>query len=268
MAYGKRLYQRQARDLGVSLRLHSPQVPLALVTQWPDDSIAKLFDVIVPLSGRSRTDCRPKLDVDLYTPFRHTMYLDSDSLAVHDVEPLLTRFRSFEFVVFGRNVSPGRWYEDVTTLCKLAGATSIPQFSGGFMYFASTPRTAEIFAPARMLADNYAELGFDRFNHGVADEPLLSIALARHGIPATPTMHDAVVSVLGLTGTLHMSVVDRYARFRKHGQDMAPAVVHFASDFSSRWRPAGATYRRERRRLRGTAAGSGDNPTTSRQVNL
>ncbi len=249
MAYGKRLYLRQARDLALSLRLHGPAVPITLVTQWPHAASDRLFDVVLRIRGSPRRDCRPKLDLDLYTPFQRTMYIDSDGLAVRDPTFLFNRFADRDFAVLGRNISSGHWYGDVAAMCQRAASKTIPRFSGGFMYFADTQLAREIFRHAREMADNYSELGYDRFNGGVADEPLLSIALAQRGINAEPSMSDAAASLLDTNGTPSMDVLSGEAAFSKGGRTMAPAIVHFAGDHSSRWRRAGATYRRERRKL-------------------
>lgn len=250
MAYGKRLFQRQARDLALSLRLHGCQLPLALVTEWPDDEVSELFNLVIPIRGTPSRDCRPKLDLDLYTPFQRTLYLDSDGLAVRDIQFLLDRFFARDFVVTGSNISTGRWYGDVAAMCELAGSETIPKFSGGFMYFTATPKVSSVFRRAREMADVYEELGFDTFNKGIADEPLLSIALAEHGIRARPSMPDASASLLGTIEPPEVDVVAGRAKFIKNGLMMEPAIVHFAGDHSSAWRRAGRTYRRERRKLR------------------
>lgn len=249
MAYGKKLYHRQAADLAASLRLHCPRIPLALATEWPDGRSSGLFDHVIPLAGPSRHDCRPKLDMDLYTPFRHTLYVDSDGLAVRDVGFLFERFAGRDFVVQGSNLAAGRWYGDVATMCRLAGASTIPKFNSGFMYFTDNQMVASVFHAARDLAESYEQLGFDRFNRGIADEPLLSIALASHGVAAIPTMPDASASLLGTVGQPDMDVLGGRARFLKYGRPMEPAIVHFAADHSSSWRLAGRTYRKQRRKL-------------------
>ncbi|MGH3466901.1 MAG: hypothetical protein ACRDQF_04095 [Thermocrispum sp.] len=249
MAYGTRAYLGQARDLALSLRLHGTQVPLALITEWPDDQHCEQFDVVVPMRGKPSRDCRPKLDLDTYTPFRRTLYLDSDGLAVRDVRFLLNRFTSHDFVVLGSNISTGRWYGDVAEMCEHAGSASIPKFSGGFMYFTTTPVVTSIFQAARAMAARYDDLRLDKFNGGIADEPLLSIALAHHRVAALPTMPDTSASLLGTTEPPDIDVLAGRAVFTKYGRTMKPAIVHFAGDHSSRWRRAGATYRRQRRRL-------------------
>lgn len=250
MAYARRAYYRQAEHLALSLRLHSPTTPLALVTDRPDHPVSRLFDEVIPLQGPHRTDCRPKLDLDLYVPFERTLYIDADGLAVRDVQFLFDRFYGQDFVVLGRNIDSGYWYTDVTAMCTLAGTSTIPKFNGGFLYFTKADRVRSVFAEARALADQYDDLGYDHFNRGVADEPLLAIALGRHGITALPTMPDASVSLLGLTSRLDIDVVNGVATFSKNHRPMTPAIVHFAADFSSSWRRAGAAYRRECRRVR------------------
>lgn len=155
-----------------------------------------------------------------------------------------------EFDVLGHQVSTGRWYTDVTNLRSLARAASVPQFNGGVLAFRSGPISHAVFAYARDLASRYGELGFDTFNGGVADEPLLSIALAARGIEARDLVGAVSATLIGLSGRLHVDVLHGNAVFTKHHQVVSPAVVHFAADFSSPWRIAGSYYRRERFRLR------------------
>jgi hypothetical protein len=249
MAYGKRLYQHQAVDLAVSLRLRNPQIPLALVTEWPHHRTSRLFDHVIGLDGPRRHDCRPKLDMDLLTPFRRTLYIDSDGLAVRDVDFLFDRFAAREFVVHGSNISTGQWYGNVHMMCQLAGSLTVPKFNSGFMYFQDSTVTAGVFRTARKLTETYEQRGFDRFNGGIADEPLLSIGLARHGVRAVPTMPDASASLIGTLEPPEMDVLSGRATFLKYGRRMEPAIVHFAADHSSAWRREGATYRRQRRTL-------------------
>lgn len=225
MAYGRRQFLWQARHLALSLRLWSPQLPLALVTDRPTHPTGELFDVVVPMRGRQPSDCGPKLDLDRYTPFEQTLYLDSDGLAVRDLQFILDRYADREFAVMGSNIDSGHWYGDVQSMCRLAGQPTIPKFSGGFMYFTKTDRTHAVFAAARGLAERYDQLAFDTFNRGIADEPLLSIALSSRGFDAIPTMPDTSISLLGVDGTPDIDVVAGHAAFTKNGRSMHPAVV-------------------------------------------
>jgi hypothetical protein len=249
MAYGARRFLRQAWHLVLSLRRHSPEIPVALITDRTDDRLASVADLVIPFDGATPRDCRPKLDLDIYSPFVHTLYLDADSLVVRDIRPLFDRFRNHEFVVLGRQTSDGYWYGDVAGMCALAGSDSVPKFNGGILYFARSARTTAIFAATRELASQYEELGYDTFNGGVADEPLLAIALARHGIEAQP-LEDSSVTPLGITSPLKINILAGFATFAKKHRQVRPAVVHFAADFSAPWRLTGAYYRRECLRLR------------------
>jgi hypothetical protein len=251
MAYGSDRFHSQAWDLARSLRLRSPSLPLAVVTDRPADPLhGHLFDHIVPLSPDTPPDCRAKLDLEQHSPFERTLYLDSDSLAFRDVGFVLERHRGRDFVVLGRNVTDGRWYADVPELCRLAGSPSIPQFNGGVLYFADSDITRAIFRCARELADLFDELGFDRFNGGIADEPLLAVALAAHGVTADPTDGDTSVSLLGLQGEPDLDMTAGRAAFLKNGRRVSPAVVHFAAEYAEPASPEGEYYRAARAALR------------------
>lgn len=249
MAYGSRRYLRQAWHLMISVRRHSPGVPVALVTDRPADRLAFAADLVIPLRGAASADGRPKLDLDIYSPFKHTLYLDADSLVVRDIRPLFERFGQSEFVVLGRSISDGHWYGKVAAMCALAGSDSLPKFNGGILYFTCGSGITGVFTKARELASQYAALGYDTFNGGVADEPLLAIALAQRGIEAQP-VDNSSVSLLGITSSLRINALNGHASFEKKYRPVTPSVVHFAADFSARFRLVGSYYRRECLRLR------------------
>lgn len=250
MAYGADRHHAQAADLARSLRLHSPSVPLAVVTDQPADPLlGSLFDHVVPLPPNLPADGRAKLDLDLHSPFERTLYLDSDSLAFRDVCFVLERYRGRDVVVLGRQITAGRWYGDVPAMCRRAGSSSIPQFNGGVLYFADTDVTRAVFEEARELADQYDELGLDRFNGGIADEPLLAVALARHGLTADPRDGDTSVSLLGLQGEPDLDIAGGRATFVKNGRHVAPAVVHFAAQYAEPDAPEGRYYQAARAAL-------------------
>lgn len=200
---------------------------------------------MISLAGPTRRDCRPKLDLDTYTPYRRTLYIDADSLVMRPLAPLFTRLQSHDIAVIGKNVTSGHWYGDVATMCRLAGSPSLPMFNGGLLYFADTTPTHRVFAHARELADRYTTLGFDRFNGGIADEPLLAIALAAERVHAQDLTRSAMASLIGATGRLSIDVLNGSCAFRKRGRLAAPSIVHFAADDSSRRPLLGAYYRRE-----------------------
>jgi len=250
MAYGADRFHAQAADLARSLRRHSPSLPRAVVTdRTRDPALGSLFDHVVLLAAGTPPDCRAKLDVDLYSPFRRTLYLDSDGIAFRDVRFVLDRHEGRDVVVLGRQIEHGRWYGDVATLCRLAGSPSIPQFNGGVLYFADTDLAHAVFRHARELAGRYEELGLDRFNGGIADEPLLAVALAAHGIAADPREGDTSVSLLGLQGEPDLDVAAGRASFVKNGRHVAPAVVHFAAEYAEPDSPEGRYYRAARAAL-------------------
>jgi hypothetical protein len=248
MAYGRPTYQRQAAALLSSIRRHSPGLAVTLATDRPGGRLSARADHVVGLTG-SYTDCRPKLDLDVLSPYRQTLYLDADSLVVRDLAELFDRFGTEEFVVLGRDAGTGHWYGDVAEMCRMAGSSSLPRFNGGLILFTRSALAVDVFAEARAMADRYEELGFDHFRQGVADEPLLAIALARRGISALDPSKSCA-SLLGLDRPPAIDVLSGVARFSKRGTVMAPAVVHFAGDYSSRWALSGALYRRETLTLR------------------
>ncbi len=247
LAHGAARFHDQAADLARSLRLHSPGQQVALLTDRPDEfRRGTLFDHVVLLPGAASSDCRAKLDLNLYTPFRRTLYLDSDSLAFRDLGFVFHRHRGRDVVVLGRPIREGHWYGDVRSLCRLARALSIPQFNGGVIYLEDTAVAHAVFRRARELVEHYDELSLDRFCGGVADEPLLALALAERGIDPDPRDADTSVSLLGLQGRPELDVVSGRASFVKNGRAVSPAVVHFAGEYAEPASPEGVHYKKAR----------------------
>jgi hypothetical protein len=70
-----------ARALALSYRRQNPLRPFAIVT---DDSNAKdlanYFDVVIPLNSAYGVGVVQKLNLDRYSPFDETLFVDSDCL--------------------------------------------------------------------------------------------------------------------------------------------------------------------------------------------
>lgn len=249
LAYGHRRYHRQAMTLALSLDRQSPGLHRTLVTDNPSCKAARLYHRVIALAVGGGDDCQLKLSLDQFSPYEWALYLDADALVVRPLEPLFDLFSDAEIGVIGRQITDGRWYGDVAAMRMLAGSDSVPKFNSGLMSIPSTPETRSVFARARELTGEYAQLGLDTFRGGIADEPLLSIALAEHGIRARDLTAAAAATPIGINGPLRLDVLDGRCSFLKHGELVEPRVIHFAADYSSDYRLSGAHYRRERCKL-------------------
>ncbi|MGH8876245.1 MAG: hypothetical protein ACRD0P_02710 [Stackebrandtia sp.] len=254
VAFGADRFIDQAGDLAATIRRWSPQMAIALVTDGASGEVAG-FDRVARIRTPDSADCRIKLDMDVLSPFDETLYVDADSFAVGVVEPIFDACADSDVAVFGHQIASGTWYGDVTRMRRRAGSASIPKFNGGCIYFRRTKRTADVFAFAREVAEEYADLELTGFGGGIADEPLLSIALARHGIAATDITATTMATPIGITGPMRVDVLSGRCCFAKQHRIVEPVLVHFAADFGAETGLCGVFYRRERFKLRARLAG-------------
>lgn len=259
LAYGHRRYHRQAYALALSLQLHSPGLHRTLVTDDVRCPATEAYDAVIPVDAGLPDDCGLKLNLDKYAPYPCTLYVDVDSLAVRPIEPVFDLFDESDVGVVGRDVTAEQgevWYGDVASMCRTTGTTWLPKCNSGLMLIRATHKTHGIFVRARQLVADYGELGLHTFRGGIADEPLLAMALAEEGVHAQDLTAVAAATPIGISGPLRVNVLAGTCTFAKNGDVVEPALIHFAADYSSEYRLAGAAYRRERCALR-LAQGAG-----------
>lgn len=249
LAYGHSRYRRQAHSLGLSLQRHSPGMHRTLVTDNPHCAAARAFHTVIPVEPGQSDDCRLKLSLDAFAPYTHTLYLDADALAVRPIEPIFDLFDTSDVGVVGRDITSSQeepWYGDVSAMCRVAGTEWLPKCNSGLVLLRATEVTRQVFDRARQLADQYTELGLHAFRGGIADEPLLAMALAEQGIHAQDLTAVASATPIGINGPLRVNALSGSCTFTKQGLEVQPALIHFAADYSSDYRLAGSHYRRER----------------------
>ena len=249
LGFGAPRYRRMAVDLARSLRLNSPGTPLAVVTDHPAE-MSRWFDVVVPHDPSHGRGFAQKLALDRYTPFRRTLFVDADCLAVRDVEFMWELFAAVPFGVCGRMAGSGRWFgADIAEVRAAVGLEGpLPLFNGGLMYWSDAPEAGGVFRTARELVPRYSELGFGRMSgrdSAVTDEPLVSIAMALHGLSVVEDGASTMRTPIGSTGPLRVDVLRRRSGFTKEGVPVSPAIVHFCGDYAE-----GFVYRREVAKLR------------------
>jgi hypothetical protein len=253
MAYGGRRYRDQAVTLARSLDRWSPGIPRAVITDASDRRLRGLYDQCIALDPSRGPKLAHKLWLPDYSPFEETLFIDADCLVVRNLEFLWELFGGLAVGAVGEDhARDGHWFGDVARRCDRFGLDSMPAFNGGLYYFRRSAETDLVFADARRLASSYEELGFARLRNGsIADEPLLSVAMARS--PHAAMVHDdgrAMRTPLGIRGRLHVDVLHGVGRFVKRDRTVEPAIIHFCSYWTRRFE-----YRRERLKLTLTARG-------------
>jgi len=243
MALGPR-HRRMARTLAWSLDVHAPGLPRAVITDERETALSKCFEHVIELRPGAGGPLEERFHFDSYSPFAETLYIDADSLVVGSLDSVWELMRRVPFGVIGHQMSSGRWYGDVAEMAATVGADSLPVFNGGLYYFDDSPVARSVFATGRDLMGRYEELGLAGHSLGHSDEPVVSMALAKHGIEALDDGGNAMRTPIGIRGELNVDVLRGYCSFDKDGTQVTPRVMHFAGSWTRGFR-----YRRESLKL-------------------
>jgi len=94
IAYGNIGYARMAYNLALSVDYYSKGLPVAIVHDGVMDKLTderpdwqKLFKSVTTFEPKEHG--RNKVELDKHTPFKHTLYIDADSIITKDIEPLI-----------------------------------------------------------------------------------------------------------------------------------------------------------------------------------
>lgn len=243
MALGRR-HRRLARNLAWSLDLHAPGLPRAVITDEHTPALSRCFEYLVNLRPGAGGPLAEVFHLDSYSPFAETLFIDADSLVVGSLDGVWALTRHAPFGVIGHQMTSGRWYGDVVEMAATVGAESLPVFNGGLYYFDDSPVARSVFASGRELMGRYEELGLPDHSLGHSDEPIVAMALAKHGIEALDDGGNAMRTPIGIRGELDVDVLRGYCSFDKAGQRVTPRVMHFAGSWTRGFR-----YRRETLKL-------------------
>ncbi len=243
MALGRR-HRRMAQRLAWSLDVHAPELPRAVITDVRTKSLSSCFDYLIDLRPNARGPLEERFYFDSYSPFAETLYIDADSLVVGKLDDVWALMGTVPFGVAGRQITSGKWYGDVAQMAAAVGASSLPKFNGGLYYFNRSVASEMVFASAREIVRSYEELGLADHALGHSDEPVMAMALAKHGIEALDDGGTTMRTPIGIRGDLDIDVLRGYCSFDKDGQYVTPRIMHFAGSWTRGFR-----YRRETLKL-------------------
>jgi hypothetical protein len=231
IAIGK-TYVSQAKNLAYSCMLHAPHMPRAVVTDKPG-LLSNFYDIIIPYNPDYGNPFGAKTRIYLYTPFEKTLYVDADSLVIHNFDSYWSWLDEHSFVYEGTLLNEGEWYLDINRTIKLLSLPWIPKFNSGMFLFKNDSTAKTVFDTAFDYLTNQKEknLGVDFFRGRMfPDEPFLAIALAKHGIKPVDDLGRFSKTLIGAKN-IHVKVIRGFAFFQKNGKAVFPLIVHFCGRF-------------------------------------
>jgi hypothetical protein len=245
IAAGEKRYTDMAKMLAISLIKTNPYIKRAIVSDADEQELEGLYDIFIPYNKSYGTGLRQKLNLDKYSPFEETLFIDADCLVVKPLQQMLDVCRKHPFVVFGGQINKGEWYMDVAAMCRHFNLPSIPLFNGGTYYFNNKTIAQNIYGTARRLANSYETLGFIKINSSINEEPLVAVAMALNNIDAVDDKGIGMRTPIGINGPLNVNVFKEECYFDKEDEMVYPAILHFAGSYSVAFH-----YRRETARLK------------------
>ncbi|WP_375450513.1 hypothetical protein [uncultured Devosia sp.] len=223
-----------AKRLGRSLRFTSPDLNLSVVTDGRQHFAKGDYDQIIDVQPHLGPDMRHKLNLDSYSPYERTLYIDSDCLATRPIEFMWPLFEGQDFGVCGRMRGDHLWYgmriADIRAQFGIAGP--LPVFNGGLMYFNRSEVSQAIFREARQQFDRYSQIGLSSSpgrHWAAADEPVLAIAMALNGVGVVEDHGSTMRTPINKTGPIEIDIPAFKCSFVKEGQLVKPAIIHFAN---------------------------------------
>jgi hypothetical protein len=231
IAIGKK-YISQARNLAYSALLRVPHVMRAVVTDRPE-LLADFYDMVIPHNLDYGDPFAAKTRLYLYTPFEETLYVDADSLVMHNFDSYWSYLAGQSFVYEGAMLHEGEWYFDINKIIRQLSLPWIPKFNSGMFLFKNDETAKAIFDTAFGYLTNQKErnLGVDFFRGAMLpDEPFLAIALAQHGIKPVDDHGRFAKSLIGAKN-IHVNAVKGFAFFIKNDRAVFPLIVHYCGRF-------------------------------------
>jgi hypothetical protein len=225
-------YISQAKYLAWSCILHTPHILRAVITDKPE-LLADIYDIVVPYNPDYGDPFAAKTRLSLYTPFEETLYVDADSLIIHNFDSYWESLADRSFVYEGTLLYEGEWYFDIKKTIQQLSLPWIPKFNSGMFLFRNDETAKAVFDTAFDYLANQKEknLGVDFFRGTMLpDEPFFAIALAKHGIKPADDHGRFAKSLIGAQ-KIRVNVIRGFAFFTKNGRAVFPLIVHFCGRF-------------------------------------
>jgi hypothetical protein len=232
-AYGASYYVEMAKSLARSLRLHSPNVPRAIVTDNPNDQeLIELFDYVISFREEYGSNVRQKLHAYDYSPFEYTLFIDSDCIAVRDINFIFDDFKGRSFSVPGNvylQAGDKDTFVELDEILKRFNLTKLPKFNGGLYYFEKNDTAKAFFETTLEFASDWKKLGISEFRgDGPNDERIFGLAMMLHNQSMFEDNGQMMRTPIGLRGSFDVDAIRGQSTFQKYNQVVSPALVHFA----------------------------------------
>lgn len=183
IATGDDRFYELAVNLLRSYRFFSKEpMPFALICE-EKKGCCKEFDDVILLENPHRSYL-DKLCLPEYAPYDETIFIDSDCLALKDLNDYWAAFEgATDFSAFGTQLEPDiewGWFRKEDAGVFSGRIQSIPEFIGGVYYLRKSEELASFAETCRYVLEHYYDFRFRQFEDP-ADETVYVLSMAVHG---------------------------------------------------------------------------------------
>ncbi len=228
IAQGKKKYIDMAVNLAISIKLNSPGIPLAVITDSEDKRLTAIYDYIIPINEENGIGLTQKLHIHEYSCFDETLFIDADSLVVRSIDFIFELFSSHEISCFGNKRTEGLiWGVDSSILKRMFNIEYIIGHNGGVYYFKNKKKTQLVFEKANNLLIDYDKIGIARHRGHINEEPLLALAMSIYSETPVDDFGKGMYTHVGQHGVYKIDSLKEICEFYKYEKKVTPAIMHF-----------------------------------------
>ena len=224
IAAGKK-YAKYAKFLAYSCIINSPNTLRCVITDLPDE-LSPYYDIVIPFPN-NLNPFSLKTQLFHYTPFEKTIYIDSDSLVITNLDSLFDISGNQYFSYNGTIKTTGLWYFNIEQTINKLNLKWIPEFNSGMFIFDKSDNSKQIFDYAYNSLMNYdsTEIQFFRSNM-LPDEPFFSLALSKYELLPFDD-YSRFSRTLINAEKINVNVIKGIAHYYKDDKPVFPCIVHF-----------------------------------------
>jgi len=169
IAVGDKAYANWAANMAVSIRYHNPNLPIAVIVDenckrnFLREELEKLFDYVLDVKKEhlfSNSEFSPgllKLNLNNYTPFKKTMFLDADGITIKPLDGLFEMCKGNDVASQVNSIStaqdetwPCQWMnlENTRKYYELGDNFNLPEINSSFIYWEKSKKSDAFFKTA------------------------------------------------------------------------------------------------------------------------
>lgn len=230
IAVGKK-HRKYAKYLSYSCMINSPNTLRSVITDLPDE-LAPFYDIVIPFPN-NLNPFSLKTQLYRYTPFNKSIFIDSDSLIINNLEPFWEILNYNNFVYNGTLKTSGLWYFNIEKVINDYNLKWIPEFNSGMFLFDDSEISKLIFDFAFDSLINYNdnEIKFFR-NNMLPDEPFFSLSLSKYKILPFNDFSRFSRTLID-SSEININVIKGIAYYYKDNKPVFPFIVHFCGRFGN-----------------------------------